>query len=330
MLSYEEFKEKVVNEFKNFLPEKFQEYDLEYKQVHKVNEELDAIALKISGAGFGISPTIYIKDMFGRYEQEGEFELVMTSTADMFVNAFEHAPEPTELLDFDSAKDNIIFQLVNTEQNRDMLENVPNRGFNDLSIVYRWVVNDSAEQMMSSVVTNQLADKLGMSEEDLYKAAYENTKRMFPYNVTNMNEVIKKMFMNDGMDPEMAESMIGDANEEHALYVATNSRNMFGATAMLYAEQFKELADRHESNLYILPSSIHEVLLVYENAMDAEELAAMVNDVNMSTVSLEERLSNQVYHYDRTTNEVTLATNTPNKRLDASIVAEPSMSKPVL
>ena len=47
----------------------------------------------------------------------------------------------------------------------------------------------------------------------------------------------------------------------------------------------------------------------------------MVNEVNTEQVALDERLSNEVYHYDKDLRKVTLATDTPNKRLDG-IVAE--------
>ena len=79
-----------------------------------------------------------------------------------------------------------------------------------------------------------------------------------------------------------------------------------------------------ERNLYILPSSVHEVLAVSTELTEPEELAQMVAEVNMQKVALEERLSNQVYHYDKDLRKLTLATDTPNKRLDG-IVAEPQL-----
>ena len=69
---------------------------------------------------------------------------------------------------------------------------------------------------------------------------------------------------------------------------------------------------------------MHEVLAVSSDLGDPEELAQMVVEVNMQEVSLDERLSNQVYHYDKDLRKLTLATDTPNKRLDG-IVAEPNL-----
>ena len=80
---------------------------------------------------------------------------------------------------------------------------------------------------------------------------------------------------------------------------------------------------RLRNNLYILPSSWHEVIAVSSNMGDPNELA-QVAEINMDQVSLEERLSNQVYHYDKDLRKLSLATDTPNKRLDG-IVAEPKL-----
>lgn len=87
---------------------------------------------------------------------------------------------------------------------------------------------------------------------------------------------------------------------------------------MLYENELHELAENLESDLYILPSSVHEVLAVSTELTEPEELAQMVAEVNMQKVALEERLSNQVYHYDKDLRKLTLATDTPNKRLTVS------------
>lgn len=93
---------------------------------------------------------------------------------------------------------------------------------------------------------------------------------------------------------------------------------------MLYEDKLHTLAMELESDLYILPSSVHEVIAVSAEMGDPYELAEMVSEINMDQVALEERLSNQVYHYDKDLRKLSLATDTPNKRLDG-IVAEPPM-----
>ena len=106
------------------------------------------------------------------------------------------------------------------------------------------------------------------------------------------------------------------------MWVITNNVGNNGAVSMLYENELHELAENMESDLYILPSSVHEVIAVSTDMGNPEELAQMVAEINMQEVSLSERLSNQVYHYDKDLRKLSLATDTPNKRLDG-IVSEP-------
>ena len=124
--------------------------------------------------------------------------------------------------------------------------------------------------------------------------------------------------------PEIAEMMIAEIPPEQTMWVISNEKGINGAASMLYENELHELAESLESDLYILPSSVHEVIAVSSDMGSPEMLAQMVVEVNMQEVSLDERLSNQVYHYDKDLRKLTLATDTPNKRLDG-IVAEPPL-----
>ena len=205
-----------------------------------------------------------------------------------------------------------------------MLAGVPHRDFQDLSIIYRWVIKMDDDGIQSTLIQNSLAEQLGVNEEQLFKMAAENTRRIFPPRITSMNEVICEMFMKDGMPQEIAEMMIGEMPADKSMWVISNDRGINGAVSMLYEDKLHTLATEMESDLYILPSSVHEVIAVSTSMGDPNELAEMVAEINMDQVALEERLSNQVYHYDKDLRKLSLATDTPNRRLDG-IVAEPPM-----
>lgn len=158
----------------------------------------------------------------------------------------------------------------------------------------------------------------------MFKLAAENTRRIFPPCIKSMNEVLLEMFEKDGMPREIAEMMLGEMPADRMMYVISNDRGINGAISMLYEDKLHSLAMELENDLYILPSSVHEVIAVSVDMGEPYELAQMVSEINMDQVALEERLSNQVYHYDKDLRKVSLATDTPNKRLDG-IVAEPPM-----
>ncbi len=119
--------------------------------------------------------------------------------------------------------------------------------------------------------------------------------------------------------------MTGEMLPERTMWIITNEQGIEGAVSMLYEDKVHKLAERLGSDLYILPSSVHEVIAVSVKMGEPEELAQTVAEVNMDQVKLEDRLSNQVYHYDKDLRKFTLATDTPNKRLDG-IVAEQETS----
>ena len=318
MMDYEVFKEVVKENLLDYMPEKYQDSEMRVDSVEKINRKMDGLSLRLEGGG-SISPTIYISDMYKEYLRTGDLQETMQNAAEAMDKAFQQTVLPP--LDLQAAKDNIIFQLVNTIQNEDMLQKMPHREFQDLSIIYRWVVSMDEKGFSSTMINNNLAKELGMGEEQLFKAAAENTRRILPPTVKSMNEVMREMCIADGMPPSMADLMIGEMEPEQTMWVISNECKISGAASMLYEDKLHKLAEKVGSDLYVMPSSVHEVIAVSVNMGEPEQLAQMVAEINMDQVELGERLSNQVYHYDKDLRKITLATDTPNKRLDG-VVAE--------
>lgn len=324
MMNYEIFKEVVKEKFSDYMPDEYKDRELIIQTFDKVNETLDGLTLRDTTSALSISPTIYINDMYKHYLKVEDLDIVFTAAADRMMHGMKMAPDEAQKIDYETAKDNIVFQLINTEQNKEMLKGMPHREFQDLSVIYRWIVSSDYDGVHSAVIHNPLAERIGMSEEELFKAAAENTRRILPPVIKDMNSIMREMFIKDGMPEEIAEMMIGEIPSESMMYVITNEKGINGAASMMYEDKLHELAGKLNSDLYIMPSSVHEVIAVSSDIGDPYELAAMVAEVNMSNVELNERLSNQVYHYDKDLRKVTLATDTPNKRLDG-IVAESQM-----
>lgn len=319
MMDYEIFKEVVKEGFLSYMPKSYQDMEVRVVPVDKVNRKLDGLSLLPKNEKTTISPTLYINDMYEKYLRTGDLQATLREAAEAMDEVFREAEIPP--LDISTAKDNIIFQLVNTMQNEDMLKNLPHRDFQDLSVIYRWVVGVEQQGLSSVVINNHVAESLGMGEEQLFKAAAENTRRILPPVVQSMNEVIRDLFMADGMPQELADLMVGEQEPERTMWVISNENKIDGAVSMLYEDKLHSLAERVGTDLYILPSSVHEVIAVSVEMGEPEELAQMVAEINMDQVDLSERLSNQVYHYDKDLRKITLATDTPNKRLDG-VVAE--------
>ena len=166
MMDYELFKDVVAEKFLSYMPKDYQGMEVKVAPVEKVNRILDGLSLLLPDSERMISPTIYINDIYEEYLRTGDLQESLQNAADALDRVFKEEPIPP--LELCNAKDNIIFQLVNTAQNEDMLKNMPHREFQDLSIIYRWVVKADEKGIASAAVHNGLAKELGMDEDQLF------------------------------------------------------------------------------------------------------------------------------------------------------------------
>lgn len=324
MMDYAIFKEVMREQILEHLPEDFKGSTVEVRDVEKVNVKLDGmVVLKPS---VDSSPTVYLNHLYEDYVSGKSIQDCLSQCANVIVDAYKELEDMKPRIEISQMKENVVMVLVNQEQNKDMLENIPHRDFQDLAVIYRWVLDINEKGIASSIVTNKLMESEGMTEPDLFQLAVENTKRLLPPQIKPMSEVIKEMFPFELVETGMLDEMMEEINSDpkRAMYVLTNETNVNGAVSMLYENNLHELAEKLGTDLYILPSSIHESILVSVEMGEPNDLAQMVSDINMDCVDIADRLSNNVYHYDKDLRKVTLATDSPNKRLDGK-VSEPPM-----
>lgn len=323
-MNYEEFKTIVKQEFMSYLPEEYQHLKLDIRPVEKVNTVQDGMTFWDMNKECNMSPTIYVEDMYKSYQETGDYREVFEDVAAVVEKVLKEPPVTEETLNFHAVKENIVFQLINTEQNKGLLNSLPHREFHDLSIIYRWVVGRDENGLQSVVIKNGLMEEFDLNEEQMFKLAVENYKRLLVPSIRSMDDVMLEVLREEGMPEELAEIMLPSRTSDEMMWVISNNVKINGACSMLYDDVLQEVAKKVGSDLYVLPSSVHETIAISVNMGEPYELAQMVNDINMSQVSLDERLSNQVYHYDKELHKLTMATNTPMKRLDG-LVAEPQL-----
>lgn len=325
MMEYSTFKAVAEKKILDYLLEEFKNAKVEITPVKKVNKTKDAITIR-EGESSRVSPNFYLDDMYEHYQDCGNLDEVFQSVADAYVANVKNMGNmsiPNVTREF--VEENVIMVMINTESNEELLKGVPHREINDCSVIYRVVFGKDDQGIASAIVNDNIAATVDLSEQELFLKATENTKRILPTTIKPMSEVIMEMMIGDGMPKEIAEAMVSDvASQDELMWVISNTSGVNGAVNMLYDENLQKLAEQLQDDLYILPSSIHEVLCVPAGKGEPEEFAKMVQEVNMNVVDLEDRLSNQVYHYDKKLRKLTMATDEPNKRIDG-IVAEPSL-----
>ncbi len=321
MMDYEIFKAVVKENFLQYMPEEYRDAEVRIHQAKKVNHTLDGLTVLPEGNA-QVFPTIYINDMYGHYRACGDLETVLQVAAQKYAQTAEMVKDrqPEEVMDakMEHFKDNVIMCLINTEQNRELLENVPHREFHDLSVIYWWVVESVPDGIGSVIVSGNTAERVGMAEEELFRCAVENSRRMYPMTVTCMGNLFGGIPEGIDIPSEAREEMEMAGRTAGKMWIISNSVGINGATSMLYEENLHQLAEKLGDDLFILPSSIHEVIAVPAEMAEKNltNLLKMVEEVNMGSVKLEERLSNSVYLYDRNARKVILAAESPEKRLD--------------
>ena len=316
MMDYEMFKDVVREKLMSLMPDELAGYSLRADRTGKVNETLDALHLVPPDClPDKLYPTVYLNHVYEEYKKSGDLQGTLELTAFYMAGACREAERKNSRINLQGAPESIVMSLVNTQQNREMLGYMPHREFEDLSIIYRYVI-DTGNPVESVPVTVEMAERIGMGEEELFHAAVENTRRFFPPTAELLNDVIVEMFMDGGFSEEAAREM-GNAIQT-PIYCISNKMSINGAVSMFYGDVIHGLAERLGSDLYILPLSVHEVMAVPTEGVEPKELAELVEKNNMSRIRLSERLSNQVYHYDSKQQTLLLATDTPNKRLDGN------------
>ena len=324
MMDYATFKKVIGQQLRDYLPDEYKNAELVYSTINKINKAKDAVMLRIS-EDVVAAPTVYLDDMYEMYKEMDSPSEVL---ADMSRTLVEYAERGRGLevpqINRQYVEDHVVMTLVNTESNREMLSDKPHREVNDCSVLYRLLVDNDGHGMSTAVVTERIAEAVGMKEDELFEKASKNTKTLLPPKIKTMREHMVDIFIGENMPREMAEQMLSEMGpEELPMWIITNEKGLNGAVQMLYDENLHGLSEKMGDDFFILPSSIHEVICVPASLGNAEDLAAMVQEVNMTAVALEERLSNQVYFYDKDLRKLTMATDTPNKGIDGMVAEQP-------
>lgn len=171
----------------------------------------------------------------------------------------------------------------------------------DFEMYFRVAIDATSEGLSTYTIKNEHIKAMGISVEELTAIAIENAGKYTT--VQSMFDTL--MSFKKDMD---FDDMLNNLDEDMPMYVVTNNFKSFGgANAFLCKSQLQKLADKLADDLYILPSSIHETIVIKAEGAEVDFLKSMVADVNATQVVPSERLSNQVYKYNRSTDEITIA-----------------------
>ncbi|MBE5839529.1 DUF5688 family protein [Butyrivibrio sp.] len=297
---YQEFKDN----FKDLVEKTFEDkgihdVEVENRLVDKVNETYDAFTIKHTGSDVGVN--ISVTEAYRAYAtDEADINTIANAMVNRTVEALLNAPVISEgindIQNYDVMKNKLVMEVVSAETNAELLATVPHKDIEDMAVVYRFDVKDIVGEGATVIVTNKMLDNYGITPEQLHADAVKNAPEIRPIVIQGMAEVLAKQMGVEDME------MLGlnIPPEQEQIFVASVPDNVHGAGILAY-EDFMDKASERVGNqsFFILPSSIHELLIVPDNGMmDLHSLEQMVREVNATTVDPSEKLTDNVYHYD--------------------------------
>lgn len=300
-MTYDAFKELICKRLKDRLPA---DTALNLQQFYK-NNGLKLDGLTISDSSSNISPTIFLNYYYDIRNHFPDFDAICQDILLAYQqNKCSKHISADFFTDYKQLKKRLAFRLINYNKNKELLQAVPHVRFLDLAIVFYCLLQVSSESNATILIHSRHLNLWNITAEQLYEQASQTTPILLPYDFRSMSEVLMQ-----ALGPDTSQSQDSTQAPLCPMYVLTNSRKIYGAGCILYPRVLDKLAKQLDADLYILPSSIHEtILLPATSTRHPEELAEIVTDINQTELAVDEVLSDHIYFYSRSGQKLQLCT----------------------
>lgn len=291
-MNFEEFKNVVVGGIREWLPESFKAASIELQTVSK-NNDIRLTGLLIRRKDCNIAPTIYLDGFYQKYSNGEDMSSIMKQIAEIRVqHDSTRNYEIDSILDFEKAKEHIMPRLVFAESNQENMKKRPHILIEDLAVMFVIELGKYEEGEATIPLHYGIMEMWGVTVEQLFKIAVENLEKAECGTFISMNQVLASLTG----DNELLEN--ADGIPEDGMFILTNKNKVNGAGMVLDKHMMKSVIEKVGENFYMLPSSIHEWIIVPDKMeMNTEDLETMVREVNATQLQEEEILGNHVYHY---------------------------------
>ncbi len=291
-------KETFINQLSQTLQSKIQNDGVQISaEVFTKNNDTRRYGLLVKKQGHDtVCPAIYVDRFYQSYLAK---KITMDEIVDRILEILEKVRENLNYyedfcVDPDECRDRIFYRLISRKLNRELLTKVPYIPFLDLAIVFGVLWHQSENGIESSLITEELARTWELTTAELYRCAKENTPVLFPYKKRALYQMILDYLGKKDLPDWMPED-VPDTTPQ----CLTNECGVHGASVILYPGLMEKMAGQIQTDFCILPSSIHEVILVaVDDLNDVENLSDMIQKVNHH-VDSDEVLSDHPYFYDR-------------------------------
>lgn len=298
-----EFVNEVKDNIKHFLPGSYRNAEVFVMNYRKLNTTYKGLMVKREDET--IAPIINMNQFYKAYQNQpgATMESIYRRIADVIMEASIQV-NLKSIMDYDIAKDNLFIRVSSAERNKDMLVNVPHQLKEDLAITYHVDVSMDEKGLGSMLIHNDLLKQYGITAEQLHEDAMKSSPHIMAPEVFSLGAMMegmveKDLFMMTSEEREMLQESIRRSAQMSSFFVVTNQQRIGGASALFYPKVMDKLGEVLGHDYFILPSSIHEMLVLPDNGkISADELRMMVTEINATQVSPAERLTDDVYYFD--------------------------------
>ena len=303
-MNYNKFISEVRNQVEKHCEENVK---VAVQKVIKNNSlELDGIVIQRDGQI--ASPTIYLNGLYKSFQEGETLENIVREILDTDREARDNfVIELPEFENIECMRDLIMFKLVNTDRNNVLLDDVPHREYLDLSIVYYCLIDSGVHANATFLIHNSHMAMWDLNEQMLYEIAVKNTFSNMPSEIVSIENALREL-VSMGCCDEYMQNEISECIEEKGdapMYVLSNKNRTFGAVCILDENILSQFAEKHGS-FYILPSSVHEVILIpVGESVAMSGLSEIVKEVNETQVPPDEILSDDAYLYNFNDRKIT-------------------------
>ena len=298
-MDYKKFENEIVKAVEALVGN---EYSVSINRVIK-NNGVEFSAINILCDGDHMVPNIYLQYYYEEYQKGSSLERIAQQILCVYEENKNNRPDFLEqYLDLEQVKNHIFYRIVQYEKNRKTLDMVPHERVLDLAVTFHCLVEENSSGIQSFMISKALMKKWGITEKQLYQDACHNTPRLFPAKIKSLEAMLNQWIGDEEISiiENSSECQEADAlmeNEQMPLYILTNQYGINGAAVLLYPDFLEQISVRFQDDLYILPSSIHELLVLPAGTFDVDDLTKMVEEVNCNVVDAEDVLSDTVYFY---------------------------------
>ena len=296
-MNYQQFIEEVERRVK----EKIEGNETMTVYIHTAvkNNGKERKGITVSEKGIHISPTIYLEEYFQQFQEGKPIEKIVEKILQLYEEVkCSHPCEESLLQNYEELKGKFAYKLIHRGKNEKLLNDIPYVPWMDLAIVVFVLLEVSPYGTATVLVRKEYLEIWGLTEAQLFDEAKKNTPILLPYQFCPMRKLLR----------EICPYAVDEGEEEEeSLYVLSNKLRSFGAASMLYDGILEKVGQKLGENYYIIPSSIHEVIVVPESKSPVkQDLEEMVREINETQVEEEEVLSDRVYYFSRKENRLFL------------------------